>query len=660
MSPARIALLLLFLSATTLLPAQPSPTATAPQPPLDSTQPIPTIHVTSRLVELDVVVTDAAGNPVKGLKPSDFALSEDGVHQPLANITEHDETTNVPAKPAPAAPPNTFAVQPPPPESVTKTVIFLDNLTYPNYPYVRADIATFMKTLPPGNPICIIRFDWHGLHLVQDFTSDPDLLQQVVAGPRMFPPPASIHPSASPFDAPPYYGVTNPYQRFARFLDGIPGRINLAWVTDEGAPASLIGPESQAYSNIVTFAGDISRSTRVLRLGRITFYAIKAGGYIGGILQPLHAPDLVAYSSSQDPTSPGMAVSLGGQIIDTTTPDIVFSQVPGTISLLPGDPVLMPPAGGSLLANQALADLATSMGGHAFFDGANKALSKIIAIGSDYYTLSYVPTNANWNGKFRKIEIHVSGIPPAGKSGLIWTAYGQPLLTYRHGYYARTTPQPLPGSPGFGLNDSPALSAAPPSPIPDNTAFPAAATPAVVARGPATPLDVAMGFGTLVPTQINFTIAVTPSAETEKPKPGASPAKDNFLNAAFHTAAYRTYRIHYWIDPADLKFVRSDRSFRDDLQFVAILYGDDGFAVNSISTRAHIQFPATSLSQIMASGIVYDQTVAIPVTGNDTASNFYLRVGVNETSTSRIGALEIPVESIHLPSAQTLAAAPKQ
>ena len=65
MSPARIALLLSFLTATALLPAQPpAPAATAAQPP-DSSASIPTIHVTSRLVVLDVVVSDGHGLPSK-------------------------------------------------------------------------------------------------------------------------------------------------------------------------------------------------------------------------------------------------------------------------------------------------------------------------------------------------------------------------------------------------------------------------------------------------------------------------------------------------------------------------------------------------------------------------------------------------------------------
>ena len=88
------------------------PPAPTPQP---SGNDIPTIHTTARLVVLDVVVTDNSGKPVKGLKPSDFTLTEDGVAENLASFTEHDEATDRPPNGiTPAAnrcPPTAFTVR---------------------------------------------------------------------------------------------------------------------------------------------------------------------------------------------------------------------------------------------------------------------------------------------------------------------------------------------------------------------------------------------------------------------------------------------------------------------------------------------------------------------------------------------------------------------
>ena len=143
---ARVALLISLLAiATRPLPAQqpnPAPASTQPNatPAANSNRPVATIRATARLVVLDVVVTDGNGNPVQGLKPSDFTLTEDGVSQHFSSFSEHQAQDSNPAAPQPSLPPNTFTVQPPLTEAGTKTVIVLDKLHYPNDPMVRGDI----------------------------------------------------------------------------------------------------------------------------------------------------------------------------------------------------------------------------------------------------------------------------------------------------------------------------------------------------------------------------------------------------------------------------------------------------------------------------------------------------------------------------------------
>lgn len=174
--------------------------------------------------------------------------------------------------------------------------------------------------------------------------------------------------------------------------------------------------------------------------------------------------------------------------------------------------------------------------------------------------------------------------------------------------------------------------------------------------GRTTLLQQATGFGAAAPNQVNFTIAVTPSAETDKPKADAPSARDNFLATPFTDVPCRNYRVHFWIDPRDLQFARpAGGPYRDDLRFIAIVYADDGTIANSVSTTAHILFPADHLPGILTEGVTFDQNIAIPVRKDANAPNFFLRVAVTENSTGHIGALEIPVESIHLPSAPNLA-----
>jgi hypothetical protein len=71
-----------------------------------------------------------------------------------------------------------------------------------------------------------------------------------------------------------------------------------------------------------------------------------------------------------------------------------------------------------------MSDIARETGGRAFY-GTNDlkdAISRSVQQGSSYYTLAYAPTNHDWNGKYRKIEVKAA---PAGTQ-----------LTYRRGYYA--------------------------------------------------------------------------------------------------------------------------------------------------------------------------------------------------------------------------------
>ena len=63
----------------------------------------PDIHVIVDMVQLNVAVTDDKGNYITGLRPEDFAISEDGVTQKIATFAEGDEPTRSVAEVEPNA-----------------------------------------------------------------------------------------------------------------------------------------------------------------------------------------------------------------------------------------------------------------------------------------------------------------------------------------------------------------------------------------------------------------------------------------------------------------------------------------------------------------------------------------------------------------------------
>src|ERR1700691_601395 len=60
-----------------------------------------TIRTSTRLVVVDVVVTDKKGQPVTGLKPEDFTIEENGKKQKIATFTPPGASQGSPQTPPP-------------------------------------------------------------------------------------------------------------------------------------------------------------------------------------------------------------------------------------------------------------------------------------------------------------------------------------------------------------------------------------------------------------------------------------------------------------------------------------------------------------------------------------------------------------------------------
>jgi VWFA-related protein len=162
------------------------------QPPAPTPSTTTTLSVSTHEVLLDVLVTDASGHPVTGLKPANFAVTEEGDPQSLKSLVEHHPMSAADVarlQSAPALPPNTYTNFTPIANTNASTVILLDALDtpVPAQMYLRQQLIAYLKNMPPGTSVAIFQLDTQ-LRLIQGLSSDRSLL---LAAAESRPPPFS-------------------------------------------------------------------------------------------------------------------------------------------------------------------------------------------------------------------------------------------------------------------------------------------------------------------------------------------------------------------------------------------------------------------------------------------------------------------------------------
>jgi VWFA-related protein len=132
------------------------------------------------LVNVDVIVTDRAGNHVRGLTAADFQVFENGKPQPVTNFAEYRGTAAARTVVAGAAPnaPAPAAAEAAPPQKRT-IVVFVDKMQV--YGRERKQLFDGLKqfvrrTVRPGDSVAIA--SWlGGARTAQDFTDDVPRLE---------------------------------------------------------------------------------------------------------------------------------------------------------------------------------------------------------------------------------------------------------------------------------------------------------------------------------------------------------------------------------------------------------------------------------------------------------------------------------------------------
>lgn len=182
-------------------------------------------------------MTDRQGNPVHGLKASDFRIFDNNKQEDVASFAEHSKDATAPTPQLISAPgvySNDYLAHPPP----VLNILFLDltNISIEDQMYLNYQLGKFFDALRPEDPIAIYARTGGASILLQGFTSDHALLRAAVRKviPR-FPPPGRE-----------YMDDFQTLEQMEAYLGEIPGRKNVLWFS--GGSTFYLRPDVGALS----------------------------------------------------------------------------------------------------------------------------------------------------------------------------------------------------------------------------------------------------------------------------------------------------------------------------------------------------------------------------------------------------------------------------
>ena len=339
-----------------------------------------------RRVPVDVVVTDKEGKLVRGLKKADFVVKEDKTAQTVLSFDYFDGSAPsfVPRK-LPALPANTFVNLPGEPEQGPLYVLYYDmvNTSQEDQMSFHKQLLDYVDKATPGTRIALF-VNAAGLHLIQGFTSDHALLHAAILskGPGPHLPDVFIDGRNYGYEDP---GAALSNLKFiAEYLNGIPGRKNLLWVSSD-FPIP-VGATMTGLNSDTGVSGGFSSST--LQINDLTY-----------LLSNMIKETYAALETSQVALCP---VDVSG--VDNS-PDKCLRE----------------------------GDIAKATGGHAYYADNRVAyqLDDAVQDGASYYSLTYSPTNTKYDGLERDIDVTL-----ANKANY--------TLTFRHLYYGVPDDAPQP------------------------------------------------------------------------------------------------------------------------------------------------------------------------------------------------------------------------
>jgi VWFA-related protein len=565
---------------------------------------------TVRRVVVDVVVRGADGKPVRGLRAEDFSVIEDGQKQPVLSFDVHEfdrGSLSIPAN-APALPANVFVNVPRQPEKGPLFVLLLDMANTEDVTdqiIARQQAVKFISNKPEGTRFAVF-LHYDGLKLIQGFTADKNVLYAALdpknskSGlPKAFLLATNFHQGSDATIA-----TVSAITHLAQFLNGIPGRKNIMWMSAK-FPVSIYAKVGDPMDRQV----DVRKQFNELTRAQIAVYPLNVRGVILNPEGRLTGGGPHTGVGGAAPTSPAAgAVSAGapagavagtGSAGDSSNQEAVNSTYES-----------------AYLDDMMSDDIASSTGGRAFYSTNDLAgaLDEIVEDGSNYYTLTYSPSNPSYDGSLRKIRVLIEG--------------HKYKLEYRRSYYADDPELEALSSIGKKADD-------------DSSEMPDEESKLLLAN---------LRHGAPMVHQLIFKTRIhplgTPAAATPEQmavlsaQPGFAHGKKKKTESV-KPALVQTYAVYYALVGNQVK---SSEDGTIPLEFAAAAYDSEGWVVNSIIQKTQdASAPPVAGDGIplspgeAATGRVYRamQELVVPLTATS------IRVAVRDLATDRVGALEV-------------------
>jgi VWFA-related protein len=576
----------------------------------------PALHASPRSNALSVVVQDQGGHPVRGLKAQNFRVTESGVPQTIAHMEEHSSQVSPLTAPSfPSLPPGTFTNYTPIARGETLNILLIDALNTPlkDEGLIRSQLLQYVRHANPDTRIVVLGLA-NRLILLQGFTSNPSALRDVVERKLIARMPASpdqpdadqqgasnlsTHSSPSSSVASPttkgspsavnlaanlrefeeqlggletafrVQYTLDAFNTLAHYLGAFPGRKNLIWFSGS-FPFNIVPDPSRPHPfNVAdTDADEFRETVKLLSRAQVAVY-------------PVDARSLIAASATK--ATPGSHVQ--------------------SLSIDPNK------VNQSQTAEHAMMEaIAASTGGRAFYNPESlaDAVNSAIAAGSNYYTLTYSPTNPENDGSYRPIHVDITG---AGAEQHL-------QVSYRRGDYssdATTHPQ------GNGSKEASAN---------------ATEQGRAAAYGHA-----AMSRGAPAPEDLLFRVRVLPASATTE----TALAPDNQLAPVMPSKGpFRRYNLDFLTLPGELIFAQQPDGRRiAKVEFLAYVFDTEGNLLATAGQGLTLEPKTNDESKIARSVIRYHLEVSVP----DRAETF-LRIGMRDMTTNRFGVIEIPTSAV--------------